>query len=244
MKKNALVFLLLIGLQPLIGQGAKYIIRNYDLLSEVNLNGSTWAMIQDTNGILYFGADYGVAIYNGAFWELASRGQTIVRSLCYTSHQKIVYGGFDDFGFLEHEISKGTVFNSLAAKLPDSLKVFGDIWSICELDDKLFFQSKNMIFIYDHGKISHYRVADCYHRGFIMRGVYLINQSGTGLTRFTGSSFVPLNGGYFFKDKVISSLILRVLPLPFIIPECAILRSSLEGNNEMLNNGDDISGTG
>lgn len=50
-------------------------------------------MVQDTNGILYFGADYGV---------------------------------------LETDPSAGILFRSLADRLPDSLKVFGDIWSISE----------------------------------------------------------------------------------------------------------------
>jgi ligand-binding sensor domain-containing protein len=207
MKRATLIFLLLLGYQALSGQGAKYIIRNYDLMSEVRLNGSTWAMVQDTNGILYFGADYGVAMYNGAYWELASRGQSIVRSLLCSSQKKIVYGGFDDFGFLDHEISIGTVFNSLASQLPDSLRVFGDIWSICEVDGKLFFQAKSKIFVYENGKINAFPVSDCYHRGFVMSGSYLINQAGIGLTAFSGNAFTPVNGGEFFSDKVISSMI-------------------------------------
>lgn len=207
MKKTAFITLLLIGIQTLSGQGAKYIIRNYDLLNEINLNGSSWAMVQDTSGILYFGADYGVAIYNGAYWEITSRNQSIVRSLFYDSRHRIVYGGFDDFGFLEHDISRGTVFNSLASQLPDSLKVFGDIWSICESGGKLFFQSKNLIFITGNGGISAYRVKDCYHRGFVAGGDYLINQKGIGLTRFDGNSFIPVKGGEYFNDKVISCIL-------------------------------------
>jgi AraC-like DNA-binding protein len=207
MKKTAFVIGLLIGFQALAGQGAKYIIRNYDLLNEINLNGSSWAMVQDTSGVLYFGADYGVAIYNGAYWDITSRNQSIVRSLYYDSSHRIVYGGFDDFGFLEQDISRGTVFKSLADQLPDSLKVFGDVWSICELGGKLFFQSKNLIFIEDNGNISAYRVNDCYHRGFVANGEYLVNQKGIGLTRFDGNSFIPMRGGEFFKGEVISCIL-------------------------------------
>jgi len=209
MKKLAFFILVLFGLQTLYGQGAKYIVRNYDLLSEVNLNGSTWTLIQDTNGVLYFGSDFGLVTYNGAYWELASKGQTIIRSLYYDSQKRIVYGGFDDFGFIDHSISDGFVFRSVAGLLPDSLKEFGDIWNISEIGRKLFFQSKTRIFILEDGQIKSIRVSDCYHRAYTLDGSYLINQSGIGLTYFDGKGFQLMKGGAFFNDKIISCLIGR-----------------------------------
>jgi ligand-binding sensor domain-containing protein len=89
------------------GQGARYVIRNYDLLTEINLNGSTWSMVQDSAGVLYFGAYFGVAVYNGSYWQLFSRGQSIVRSLYADASGKIWYGGFDDFGFISRDLSAG-----------------------------------------------------------------------------------------------------------------------------------------
>jgi AraC-like DNA-binding protein len=209
MKILAIAVLLFTGWHAASGQGAKYIIRNYDLLSEINLNGSTWSMVQDTNGVLYFGADYGIAIYNGSFWEMSSGSQSIVRSLYYDSRRRIAYGGFDDFGFLERDLSRGIVFKSLARQLPDTLKVFGDIWSITESGNQLFFQSKNRIFVLDDGNLRSFRVDDCYHRGFIMGGSFVINQAGTGLTGFNGNSFSPVSGGGAFRDKIISCAIER-----------------------------------
>ncbi len=209
MKKIVFFILVFVGLQTLYGQGGKYIVRNYDLLSEINLNGSTWAMIQDTNGVLYFGSDFGLVTYNGAYWELKSKDQSIIRSLYYDSQKRVVYGGFDDFGFIDHTISKGFVFRSLTGLLPDSLKEFGDIWNISEIGRKLFFQSKTRIFILEENQIKSIPVRDCYHRAYTLAGSYVINQSGIGLTYFDGNDFQLLKGGGFFSDKIISCLIER-----------------------------------
>ncbi|HBB93065.1 MAG TPA: hypothetical protein DC042_15470, partial [Bacteroidales bacterium] len=195
--------------EALSGQGAKYIIHNYDLIKEINLNGSTWSMIQDSNGILYFGADFGIATYNGSYWELASHEQSIVRSLQMDSHQRIFYGGFDDFGMLEKDISRGLIFKSLAQNLPDSLKNFGDIWSISKVGETLFFQAKTRIFILEGAQLRSLLVRDCYHRGFTACGTFIINQAGIGLSRYEGDRFIPVPGGEFFKDQIISCLFER-----------------------------------
>ncbi|MFO7616832.1 MAG: helix-turn-helix domain-containing protein [Bacteroidales bacterium] len=203
---NRLIVALLLLSCPLAlaGQGARYIIRNYDLMNELNLNGSTWSVMEDSSGILYFGADYGLVTYDGSVWSLYSRDQSIVRSLLYDSRQRMIYGGFNDFGLLERDRRLGLTFRSLLAGVPEALRNFGDIWSICEADGRVFLQAKRRVFVLEGDSVSAFEVEDSYHRGFLIGGMYVLNQKGIGLTVFDGSAFKPLPGGAFFRDRVIS----------------------------------------
>ncbi|MFA6128623.1 MAG: helix-turn-helix domain-containing protein [Bacteroidales bacterium] len=196
-----------LSMVDLSGQGAKYIIQNHDLMNEISLNGSVWCMVQDTNGLLYFGADYGIVRYDGSSWTLISSAQKIVRSLLIDSGHKMFYGGFDDFGVLERNAVSGLAFRSLTGQLPDSLKAFGDIWSINECDGRYFFQSRNRVFILENDSVTSLPVQDTYHRGFIIGNRFTVNQKGTGLTSFDGKAFQLLPGGEFFKKMVISCVI-------------------------------------
>ena len=198
------VLFALVVLPSSFGQGARYLIRNYDLLNEVNLNGSTWSMIQDSSGILYFGADYGLVTYNGSDWGLFSRDQSIIRSLFYDSRSRIIYGGYNDFGIIERNQTTGLSFRSLAATLPDSLEGFGDIWSIVETGGQVFLHSNNRIFILDRDKVSVIPAHETYHRSFIMNDRFAVNMKSAGLHHYDGGTFVALEGGSFFADKVVS----------------------------------------
>jgi hypothetical protein len=98
-----------------------------------------------------------------------SKDQTIVRSLMIDSRHRIFYGGFDDFGILEPDAVNGLQYRSLSIHLPDSLKIFGDIWSINECDGNIFFQARNRIFVLAGDTVLSIPVNDTYHRGTTTR---------------------------------------------------------------------------
>ncbi len=209
MKIKWLILLLLFTTLPLMkGQEAKYLIKNYDLQSSLNLNGSVWCMVQDTIGILYFGVEGAIVTYNGTEWSFFPNNKEVIRSLFIDSGGNIWYGTVNDFGRVKRSPSEGLILESVMSLFPEDIRHFGELWTISEVNSKVFFQSKNYIFVYkDDNHTACYRVGDCYHRGFSVAGQYLINETDKGLSYFTTEGFKLLKGGEFFRGKVLSGAI-------------------------------------
>ena len=205
--KSKYILLIILWLLPgaeASSQTGKYIINNYNLMEELSLNGSIWSAVQDTNGTMFFGCDYGVVAYDGNFWMDVSRKSGTIRSLYKSNSNRVYYGSMNDFGRIDHDVLQGYHLNSLSGLLPDSVKNFGEIWSIAEHEGKIFFQSSTRIFVMNGGDFQVYPVDDSYHRAFVAHGKYYVNQKGTGLTVFAGGGFEPVDGGQVFSDKTIS----------------------------------------
>lgn len=185
-------------------QSGKYIINNYNLMDELSLNGSIWSAVQDTSGTMFFGCDDGVVAYDGNFWMNVSRNRGTIRSLMKSKSNQVFYGSLNDFGRIDHDVINGYHLTSLSDSLPDSLKNFGEIWSIAECGNRIFFQSSGTIFVEDSSTLQAFPVTNSYHRAFAANGRYYANQEGTGLTVFTVNGFDPVPGGQIFGDKIIS----------------------------------------
>lgn len=188
-------------------QQGKYIIQNYNLTEELSINGSVWTGVQAANGTMFFGYDNGIVLYDGSGWSQVSHNHDVVRSLEKGHDNTIYYGALNDFGIIAHNISDGYFLESLCAALPDSINGFGEIWSICEMEGTVFFQTSEMVFILKDGKLDFNPVGDSYHRGFVSDGRYYLNQKGIGLTVYDGTAFSLVKGGEIFHDKIVSAAI-------------------------------------
>ena len=188
-------------------QQGKYIIQNYNLTEELAINGSVWTGIQSANGTMFFGYDDGIVLYDGSEWTQISHNHDVVRSLEKGHDNTLYYGALNDFGIIAHNIIDGYFLESLSAALPDSISDFGEIWSICEVEETMFFQASEMVFILKDDNLDFHSVSDSYHRGFVSDGRYYLNQKGIGLTVYDGNGFSLVRGGDFFHDKIVSAAI-------------------------------------
>ena len=126
-------------------------VTNYDLQKHLSVNGSVWCMAQDTLGVLYFGIEGGIGTYDGTEWSRYGSATEVVRSLFVDSSGDLWYGSVNDFGRVRRSRTEGLKLESVAVTLPDSLRQFGDLWSIAEADSVLFFQSSNAVFTVSTG---------------------------------------------------------------------------------------------
>lgn len=209
MKTRWLILLLFLSFLPeMKGQEARYLIKNFDLQTNLSVNGSAWCVVRDTTGILYFGVEAGIVTYNGTEWSLFPNNKEVIRTLFIDSAGNMWYGTVNDFGRVKRSPSEGLRLESVISLFPEDTRHFGEIWTISEADSKVFFQSKNYIFVYqDDNNTTCFWVEDCYHRGFSVAGQYLINEAGKGLSYFTAEGFKLLKGGEFFRGKVLSGAI-------------------------------------
>ena len=109
--------------------------------AEIDLSkahSQSWALAQDAAGRLYVGNGEGLLAFDGAQWiydavdlERSGARGTTVRALAYGPEDRLFIGLIDAFGYVDQRESSAYV--PLSDALPDSLRAFGDIWSMAVL---------------------------------------------------------------------------------------------------------------
>jgi serine phosphatase RsbU (regulator of sigma subunit)/ligand-binding sensor domain-containing protein len=195
-----LKFLILIIFLPLLlrGQGKNFM-RTYSQ-KEYDAHAQNWCVIQDTSGLIYVGNTIGLLIYDGNKWQSVKLNNSIVRSLAKDSQNKIYYGAQGEFGYLVSD-NKGRITNkSLNHLLPDSLKIFGDVWKTYCYQSKVIFQTFDYIYIYENNKITVVEAENNYHFGYQRNEDFYIIDREIGLKKLVKNSVVLIPGGEFFAN--------------------------------------------
>ena len=191
-----LISILLLLPNLMVGQGKSFL-KNYSP-KDYDGNPQNWCIVQDNNGILYVGNSHGLLIYDGKIWRSLKLNNSIVRSLAKDKTDKIFYGAQGEFGYL-YANSNGVVSSkSLVNLLPDSLKLFGDVWKTYAFNDKVIFQTFNHVYIYQNNKIKVIEAENYYHFGFQRNDDFYIIDREIGLKKLSGNTLNLVEGGAFF----------------------------------------------
>jgi AraC family chitin signaling transcriptional activator len=126
------------------------IIKNFTE-EEVNNNLTIFDISQSSQGIMYFATPNGLLEYDGVRWENYRHGlESDLRSVLYTADEHIYTSGHGGFGYWSRNSVGELEYTSLFLKLPEKKAPLLPIFSrIKEINDKIFFQSFQQIFIYD-----------------------------------------------------------------------------------------------
>ena len=109
-----------------------------------------WAICESDAGLIYVGNREGLLEFDGVNWrKIKSVGSSVVRSLAKDDRGHIYIGKAGDFGYLTQDSTQSVMYRSLSALLPDSIQDFQDIWSVCAIAQKVYFQARRYLFIYD-----------------------------------------------------------------------------------------------
>lgn len=119
-----------------------------------NAATQNWAVVQDDNGIMYFGNNDGVLIFDGATWEVIELpNKSIVRSLCVDKNNRVYVGAFNELGYLGQNKLGKIVYHSLTNLLPEKTTDFDEIWRIHTSGNKIIFQSFYSVFVFENNTI-------------------------------------------------------------------------------------------
>ena len=193
-------FTFVLLLLPLLtsGQGKSFF-KNFTP-KDYNSQAQNWCVLQDDNGLMYFGNNVGLLIYDGENWTSLKLNNSIVRSLEKAKNGRVYYGAQGEFGYL-YANANGIIKNkSLANLLPDSLKLFGDVWKTYVYEDKVIFQTFDYIFIYENEKIKVLEAENYYHFGYQRRKDFYIIDREIGLKYLTKDGLKMVDGGSFFAN--------------------------------------------
>ncbi len=190
--------ILLFSFLPLlvIGQGKNFI-KTYTP-KDYDGQAQNWCVIEGSEGLMYFGNSMGLLIYDGEKWESINLNNSIVRSLAKDSNDKIYYGAQGEFGYLIAD-DKGRITNkSLIHLLPDSLKIFGDVWKTYCYQNKVIFHTYDYIYIYENEHITVVKADNFFHFGYQRNNEFFIIDKEIGLKKLIKDKAVLVSGGEFF----------------------------------------------
>ncbi|MBE9461786.1 ATP-binding protein [Dyadobacter subterraneus] len=149
-------------------------------------HGQNFAIVQNKQGVLYFGNFSGVLEYDGVFWKtIPTKNITKVSALYLDGTQRVMVGANDEFGYLAPDKSGSYNFVSING----SEKEFGAIINIFQTADGIYFVAKNKIFLWNGKKLKSWKTKESITSAFLANNIIYVFKAGIGLTRFDHGNF-------------------------------------------------------
>ena len=150
MKRCLLLLLLVLAFGPLEAGGFRPILTNYSPSDYgLSMGSQVWSCSQDDAGNLYFATNKGLLIFDGQRWSgITLPDRTIIRAVRAIG-SRIYVGGYEDFGYFEHDDFGELAYTSLRPLLGDFPIKNEEVWFIIPQAGHVFFQSFGSIFRFD-----------------------------------------------------------------------------------------------
>lgn len=174
---------------------------------EYGENPQNWAILQDEDGLMYFGNTHGLLVFDGISWELVKIFEgLVVRSLSLLND--VVYiGASNDLGYLGTDAHGKLKFHSLKNKIPEKYRDFQDVWNTVTVGKDIYFLTADYIFRYAETKFTIWESKSGFHTAFSVNHRFYVREFDQGLKQITGDSLHFVSNGIFFADKRIYSMI-------------------------------------
>lgn len=125
------------------------IVHNYTI-SDYYASPQNWAVEQDEKGVMYFGNNKGLLVFDGSNWilhELPNKG--IVRSIYIDNQGRIFVGSYEELGYFTRSTDGNLIYNSLIPLIKDYSFHNDEFWNIISHNGNIIFQSFNSILVFD-----------------------------------------------------------------------------------------------
>ncbi|HUP92201.1 MAG TPA: diguanylate cyclase [Solimonas sp.] len=181
---------------------------------DIQVFPQNFAVAQDRDGHVYVGNAKGLLSFDGQRWKLIELpNHDIVRSLAFDGQQRVYVGGYDTFGYVEHDATGAEQYHDLTREFSALLahEAFADIWNVHVAPQGVFFRALKHVFRYQprSGAVQLWR-----HPGrfgaIVQQGRDVVLQfRGEGLKRLAGDGWELLPG-----SQPMSELVYELLHLP------------------------------
>ena len=116
---------------------------------QFDASNQNWACGQDDDGIMYFGNNDGLLVFDGARWKCYPvPGHYIVRSVTVDGN-RVYTGSYQQFGYFSRDDFGEMRYTSISDSIDPALFNDDEIWKIERAGDYLIFQSFRSLFVYD-----------------------------------------------------------------------------------------------
>ena len=198
----AILFSLLVSLSATAQKPAEEVgmpILRYYSPTEYKAETQIWDIVQDRNGLMYFGVFRTVLQYDGAHWRRIAIPTSIVRSLAVDSEDRVWVGGEGDFGFLEPDAHGELAYVSLRDKIPQEHRKFADVWTTVVTPQGIFFKSDARLFRWDGKRLQAWQTKSTFGLLAYANGRVWVSQRDDGLQEVVGDDIRTVPGGEIYK---------------------------------------------
>ncbi len=176
-------------------QGIPYI-RNFSPHEYASEN-QNFSMVQDDQGICYFGNQNGILIYDKLEWQHLNLPG--FPKLDIDNRGRIFVGGYNEFGYLNTESG-----NPQLVSLKDKFlkrENFGLIVNVVCIGENVFFESTDKLYLFHHEYIQLIDKKKFSKVVFKANEKVFINHSTNGLCLFKDNRVIPVSQGGFLQNK-------------------------------------------
>ncbi|MFY0687146.1 MAG: hypothetical protein JXQ90_08280 [Cyclobacteriaceae bacterium] len=136
-------------------------------------------MCENKDGILFFGNNDGVLVFDGVTWKLVKLpNSSSVRSLSCTEENKVYAGGYHEFGEIIQDKYGKYQYRSTSLGLSNEHQDFENIWDIQRIQDYMVFRSDYQLFAQKKGNTQTYAFDNVYYSKVIDSTFYLLDNGG------------------------------------------------------------------
>lgn len=181
---------------------SKPYITNYNN-AQYNASTQNWSIVQGGEHFIWFGNVGKVLWFDGVEWgEVTIPNASIVRSLYKTNSNTLFAGAYGEFGIIERDLYGQYQFVSWLEKIPEKFRDFTDIWKIHEVNNTLYIQSFQYIFVFRNGQfVRAFETQNSFRFSFVLNNRLYIEEVGVGLKILEENELVMHPSGDFFSDK-------------------------------------------
>ena len=157
---------------------------------------------QDNNGVIYFGNNAGLLVYDGITWKPIEIPNNIVQSMAFAPDGRIYTGGNGEFGYLAPDNKGFLVYVSLKDRFEQKYGELSPVWNTVATPDGVYFRTSNLFFRWNYEKI------DWYEKGTfrslsLCQDTLLLQKSEVGLMKVDKHSMTLQPGGEAFGGEKI-----------------------------------------
>jgi len=148
-------------------------------------NEQFYAMVEDEFGILYFGNNDGVLIYDGERWnKVVLPNNSAATSLVRSDNGKIYAGGYNELGEIKKDSLGSYMFLSLKDKFKLNDSNFEYLWQAHSFGDYLIFRSfSELLFVSDNG-VTFVKPKNFFSYSGVINGQFYAMDYDVGLMRY------------------------------------------------------------
>lgn len=166
---------------------------------DIEVEQQNFALAQDADSTLYIGNGRGVLRFDGERWLLMRLPNgDLVRSLAFDGGDRIYVGGYNTFGYLDHDAAGVLQYHDLTALYRAQLngEDFADIWHILVTPQGVLFGAVRHLFLYrpESGEARLWREPGRFGAMAMAHGAIIVQFRGEGLRRYDNGKWLPLPG--------------------------------------------------
>ncbi len=159
-----------------------------------------WAIVQDKQGLMYFGNSAGVLQFDGVSWRaIPTANASTVRSLDIDADGRIFVGAQGEIGYLavdphESDSKMGRLrYVSLLNHIPEDKRDFSDVWETCVTSGGVFFRTNKRLFRWrddgrGNGKMTVWVAEATFDYAFSVHDTLYVGKTHEGLWRIVDDS--------------------------------------------------------